>query len=233
MGQVAHLLIFDIDGTLTNFAGATGRAFNATFESVLGQTGPWGKVLPHGKTDRAILRECLTACGIDGDFSAIFSRFIEPYLHNLREAVENASAARLMPGVRELLEALALDSRARLALGTGNIERGARMKLQRLEVDTFFPVGGFGDFAEERLTLLRDAIQNATHHYRCTFSPETTWVIGDTVYDVEAGQALGLRTLGVATGGLHSMEDLQRAKPDVVLENLSNTDAVIKALGIK
>lgn len=228
-----HLLIFDIDGTLTNFAGATGAAFNATFESLFGQPGPWGKVRPHGKTDRAILRECLTTCGIDGDFSAIFSQFVDPYLRNLRKALETASAARLMPGVRELLEALAVENRIRLALGTGNIERGARMKLKHLEVDTFFPVGGFGDFAEERLTLLRDAIQNATRHYRCTFSPETTWVIGDTTFDIEAGQALGLRTLGVATGGLHTVEDLQRARPDVVLENLSNTDAAIKALAIK
>jgi phosphoglycolate phosphatase len=228
-----HLLIFDIDGTLTNFAGATGAAFNATFESFFGQPGPWGKVRPHGKTDRAILRECLTACDIDGDFSVIFSQFVEPYLRNLRNALETASAARLMPGVRELLEALSVDTRVRLALGTGNIEQGARMKLRRLEVDTFFPVGGFGDFAEERLPLLRDAIRNATRHYQCTFSPQTTWVIGDTTFDIEAGQALGLCTLGVATGGLHSIEDLQQAKPDVVLENLSNTDAALKALGIK
>lgn len=227
-----YLLIFDIDGTLTSFAGATGAAFNRTFQSLFGRPGPWGKVLPHGKTDRAILRECLDVCGIDGDLGAIASQFVEPYLRNLRHALETASAARLMPGVRELLETLARESRAHLALGTGNIERAARMKLHRLGVNNFFPVGGFGDFAEERHTMLADAIQNATRYYRCSFAPETTWVIGDTTYDIDAGRALGLRTLGVATGGLHTIEDLRRTEPDLLFENLSDTKVVIKSLGL-
>lgn len=228
-----HLLIFDIDGTLATFAGITGRAFNRTFQQLYGQPGPWGKVLPHGKTDRAILRECLTAISLDGNFDTNFSTFVEAYLPNLRDGFLNADGIRLMPGVRGLLERLAAMDNACLALGTGNIERAARMKVKHLQIGDFFPVGGFGDFAEERRNLLKDAIHRATEHYQCTFAPDKTWVIGDTIYDIEGGKALGLRTLGVATGGLHKIEDLRRAEPDLLFEDLSNTNAVMESLGVQ
>ena len=138
-----------------------------------------------------------------------------------------------MPGVRELLDKLAPNKTVCLALGTGNIERAARMKLRHLNVESFFPVGGFGEFTEERRELLADAVKNASHHFQCTFSPQNTWVIGDTAYDIEGAQALGLRALGVATGGLFSMDDLRRAKPDLLFEDLSDTERVIASLNIK
>ncbi|MBU1707191.1 HAD hydrolase-like protein, partial [bacterium] len=209
-----HLLIFDIDGTLATFAGITRVAFNQTFEHMFGQPGPWGQVLPHGKTDRAILRECLDVVKVNGNFDAMFSKFLDIYLHNLKVALQNADKPKLMPGVRELLERLAPSNTVCLALGTGNIERAARMKLRHLDVESFFPVGGFGEFTEERSDLLADAVENATRYFHCTFPSENTWVIGDTTYDIEGAQALGLRALAVATGGLFSSDDLRRAKPD-------------------
>jgi phosphoglycolate phosphatase-like HAD superfamily hydrolase len=227
----AHLFIFDIDGTLATFAGITGRAFNRTFQELHGQPGPWGKVLPHGRTDRMILRECFAVAGVDGDFDANFKTFIARYLRNLEEAFQTASGPRVMPGVCELLERLDADSSAFLALGTGNVERAAHIKLEHLNLNTFFPIGGFGDHADERKQVIADAIQNAATHYECDFAPQRSWVIGDTPYDIEAGQALGLRTLAVATGGLHTLEDLRPFTPDVLLESLADTEGVIKMIG--
>ena len=227
-----HLLIFDIDGTLATFAGLTRVAFNQTFEHLFGQPGPWGQVLPHGKTDRAILRECLDVVQINGNFDAMFSKFVDNYLRDLEAILQTASKPKLMPGVRELLERLAPSNTVYLALGTGNIEKAARMKLRYLNVDTFFPVGGFGDVAFERSDLLADAVENAARHFQCTFPPENTWVIGDTTYDIEGAQAVGLRALAVATGGLFSSDDLRRAKPDLLFEDLSDTELVIKSLNL-
>jgi phosphoglycolate phosphatase-like HAD superfamily hydrolase len=125
------------------------------------------------------------------------------------------------------------DSSAFLALGTGNVERAARMKLEHVGLNPFFPVGGFGDDAEERKEAIADAVRNATLHYQRSFAPELSWVIGDTPYDIEAGRALGLRTLAVATGGLHTIDDLRYAAPDVVLENLSDTERVLRAIELE
>jgi phosphoglycolate phosphatase len=227
-----HLLIFDIDGTLTSFAGITGKAFNDTFEELYHQPGPWGRVPPHGRTDRVILRECFAAVGVDGDLDENFRAFIAPYLRNLQEALRTATGAHLMLGVRELMERLNGNPSAHLALGTGNIERAARMKLEHLGLNDFFPVGGFGDNAEHRVTVIEEAIRNAERHYECPFVAETTWVIGDTTYDIEAGKVLRLRTLGVATGGLHSIEDLAKAQPNLLLESLADTDFVVRSIGL-
>lgn len=231
--MVGHLFIFDIDGTLASFGGITGKAFNRTFQELHGQPGPWGKVLPHGRTDRMILRECFAVAGVDGDFDVHFRIFIESYLCNLREAFQTTTGARVLPGVIELLNRLDADSSAFLALGTGNVERAARMKLEHVGLNPFFPVGGFGDDAEERKEAIADAVRNATLHYQRSFAPELSWVIGDTPYDIEAGRALGLRTLAVATGGLHTIDDLRYAAPDVVLENLSDTERVLRAIELE
>ncbi len=230
--MVAHLFIFDIDGTIASFGGITGRAFNRTFEQLYDRPGPWGKVLPHGRTDRVILRECFAVASVDGDFDAHFRMFIETYLRNLSESLQTASGARVLPGIRELFERLDSNPSAFLALGTGNVERAARVKLEHLGLNPFFPVGGFGDNADERKEAIADAVRNATLHYQRSFAPERSWVIGDTPYDIEAGQALGLRTLAVATGGLHTMDDLQRATPDVLLENLAETERVVRVTGL-
>ena len=106
------------------------------------------------------------------------------------------------------------------------------MKLRHLNVESFFPVGGFGEFTEERHVLLRDAVDNAARYFQCTFPPQNTWVIGDTTYDLKGAQALGLRTLAVATGGLFSFDDLRHAKPDLLFEDLSDTERVVKSLNL-
>ena len=52
-----------------------------------------------------------------------------------------------MPGVRELLDALAPRDDVYLALLTGNYETGARLKLEYFDLWRYFPCGAFGDEA--------------------------------------------------------------------------------------
>jgi phosphoglycolate phosphatase-like HAD superfamily hydrolase len=55
-------------------------------------------------------------------------------------------------------------------------------------------------------------------------------VIGDTVHDIEGGKAVGVKTMGVATGGAFSYDELVAVGADVVFRDLSDTTAVMKAL---
>jgi phosphoglycolate phosphatase-like HAD superfamily hydrolase len=112
------------------------------------------------------------------------------------------------------------------------MEAGARLKIGHFGLNLYFPVGGFGDYHHQRAYILRDAIRHAEEHWQRTFTPEDTWVIGDTVHDIEGGKAVGLKTMGVATGGAFSYEDLLAAGADVVFRDLSDTAAVMKALGL-
>ena len=56
--------------------------------------------------------------------------------------------------------------------------------------------------------------------------PRDAVVIGDTPLDVGCAAHVGARSLAVATGS-HSVEELRAAGADVVLQDLSDTDAVL------
>jgi phosphoglycolate phosphatase len=228
------LLIFDIDGTLTYLDGATRRAFDAAYIKLFGVHVSTDGLKLHGRTDPLIFRDLHQLSGLGGDLENAFSRFREAYLEVLPSSIASSAKARLLPGVNELLEALAArPNQTALALGTGNMEAGARIKTGHFGLNRFFPIGGFGDTHHDRADLLRDAIRNAEVYHRHSFSPAETWVIGDTVHDIEGGKALGLRTMGVATGGAFSFDDLVAEGADVVFHDLSDTKAVLAAFGLE
>jgi phosphoglycolate phosphatase-like HAD superfamily hydrolase len=87
-----------------------------------------------------------------------------------------------------------------LGLATGNIEPGARLKLDRGGLNRYFSFGGFGSDSEHRATVVRKAAEAGTQKHDKAIRPEDIFVIGDTPLDVEAGKAAGFKTVGVATG---------------------------------
>ena len=227
------LLIFDIDGTLTSLDGATRRAFDAAYLRVFGVHAAIGSLKLHGRTDPVIFKELHELSGRKGSEKDNFPRFREVYLEELPRAIRFTPKARLQPGIPELLSEL--ESRpkdAALALGTGNMEAGARMKIGFFGLNHYFPVGGFGDAHHERCRILLDAVYRAEAYYRADFDPEDIWVIGDTIHDVEGGKINRFRTMGVATGGAFTADELRASNADVVFDDLSDTASVLSAFGL-
>ncbi|MBI5059758.1 haloacid dehalogenase-like hydrolase [candidate division KSB1 bacterium] len=227
------LLIFDIDGTLTHLDGATRRAFDAAFRAAFGTPAQISDIPMHGRTDPMIFRDCFAASGLGETWNVAYQEFRPHYLRELPACIAASERKRLLPGVPELLSALAASSdQPALALGTGNMEDGARLKIGHFDLNRYFPVGGFGDRHEVRTEIMRDAVANSCVHYARNFDLNNTWVIGDTIYDIEGGRAIGARTLGVATGGAFSADQLRAAEGDVVIDDLSDTRAVLDIFGI-
>jgi len=54
-------------------------------------------------------------------------------------------------------------------------------------------------------------------------------IIGDTPADIDCGRAIGARPIAVATGR-YSVQELADHNPVAVFEDLSDTDAVMKAI---
>ena len=125
------LLIFDIDGTLTFSDGATSRAMKTVFQQMTGVVeGTKGVVMP-GMTDAQIFRQMLRNADITLErFPEMFREFQPRYFRVMKDELANATKARLLPGVRELLDYLATDDRFALALGSGNLEVSGREKLR-------------------------------------------------------------------------------------------------------
>lgn len=223
------LLIFDIDGTITHLDGATSRAYLRAFKKIYGVEPVTEGLSMHGRTDPLIFRECFERSGLKGDWRAGYEAFKPHYLADLPDSIRTSERARLHVGVRELLAALAeAPDEFALALGTGNMEAGARVKIGHFELNDYFPVGGYGDEHEERHLILRDAVNVSALHYGKSFTPENTWVIGDTEHDVRGAQRIGVRALGVATGGKYSVEMLAETGADEVRADLSQTAELLE-----
>src|SRR5258707_7502995 len=155
----SRLILFDIDGTLVLTGGAGGRAMTLAFEELFGVTEAFRGIPMAGRTDSWILADAAAAHGIPPDARAL-SRFSDTYLRHLATEITDDRRPRygVMPGVRELLDALDHRDDVFLALLTGNYEAGARLKLERFDLWRYFRCGAFGDNAPDRNSLMPRAI---------------------------------------------------------------------------
>jgi phosphoglycolate phosphatase-like HAD superfamily hydrolase len=227
------LVLFDVDGTLVDTAGAGRRALQAAFEAVHGLTGVaarTARVEFSGKTDPAIVAEMCAALALpetaDGE---VFER---AYLAALTaEMGRHDPRRRVLPGVLPLLEALAARPRVHLGLLTGNVEAGARAKLAPFGLNPFFPTGGYGSDHADRREVARCAAARVAGHAGCDLGAAAVVVVGDTELDVDCARAHGFRAVAVLTGWC-SREALEAAAPDVLLPDLSDLETALRALGI-
>jgi phosphoglycolate phosphatase-like HAD superfamily hydrolase len=155
--------------------------------------------------------------------------FLDSYVHFLSLELPQRVGA-LLPGVLELLEKLKTRPQVVLALLTGNVVRGARLKLQHYGVWHFFEFGAFADDHHDRNELGPFARARAQEKHGQEFSAAQIDVIGDTPRDIACGKAIDARTIAIATG-TWSRAQLSTHNPDFLFDDLSNVDDVIRTLG--
>lgn len=225
-----RLVLFDIDGTLLTAAGAGRVAVARAMEEVFG---PVGSLAHHpfgGKTDPQIAFEVLGPLGwAPAEIEARLPALFERYLAYLAEELPRSGRARLMPGVVPLLDALAQERHATLGLLTGNLARGAAIKLAHFGLDGRFGIGAFGSDHGDRHELPAIAVARAEAAVGHRHFGKEIVIIGDTEHDVACGRSLGVRAIAVATGPF-GVADLAAHEPDHVFADLSDTDAVLRAI---
>ncbi len=227
-----RLVLFDIDGTLMLTGGAGMRAFFRAFELVFGIPVRTEVIRPDGKTDPLIAKELLDYFGRRDQWTAESSAALfSAYLELLKEEMSLALSMRaveVLPGVVDLLKALASDERYALGLVTGNLEGGAAIKLEASDLNRYFRFGGYGSDSEDRTELIRRAIQRGTQ----LVSPaavDASIVIGDTPLDIIHGHAAGAAIVAVASAR-YSIADLERHDPDLLVGSLAPISAVLRFL---
>jgi phosphoglycolate phosphatase len=222
------LLLWDIDGTLLSSGGAGMRALQAAFQKEFVPNGLLNDIEFAGRTDRWIMRRIFEKFGLEAS-EANFQRLTEAYLQHLPSALA-LGPARVLPGVRELLAAAARKPRVAQGLLTGNLERGAAVKLGFHGLWESFHFGAFGDDSELRDELGPFALRRARERHGFEFPPGKVWIIGDTPHDVACARVIGANALAVATGG-YTAEALAGCSPNALLSDLSNPEAFWNALG--
>ena len=222
-----RLILWDIDSTLINSGAAGQHALIRATKERFGSDDLTGVEIA-GRTDRAIARQILTKYQAPISDAAIDS-FLDRYVALLPEELPRRNG-RVLPGVRELMEYLIQQPDKTIGLLTGNLERGAKLKLAHYDLWQFFPFGAFSDDHHDRNQLGPCAVRRAAAHAGFEFRPEQVDVVGDTGHDVACGKAFGARTIAVATGSW-SRERLTEYAPDFLFDDLANVDEVKRKLG--
>ena len=224
-----RLFLFDLDGTLVSTGGAGLRALSLAFFDLYGIRDAMRLINPSGKTDPAIFREMVqTLLGRDLN-PGEGERLAERYLAHLAGEVLVPGAKGALDGVREFLDHLSARKDNVIALGTGNLERGARLKLRPHGLNDYFPTGGFGSDAEDRADVLRFGHRRAQERAGEPISAESVFVIGDTPLDIQAARRAGFRSIGVASGG-STIDVLAACSPDHVMPDMTHAFSWLERL---
>lgn len=218
------LLLFDIDGTLLKPVGLGRAAFEAALKEATGGDGAVAFTF-EGLLDPQIAARALEQRGRPATPDAV-ARLLDAYVTRLA-ASDPPPGDLACPGVRAVLAQAAGRGHC-AALLTGNLRKGAAIKLDFAALSSFFGLdgpgspllGAFGDEAPERWRLVPLAVERSVRAFGRTFSAQETWVVGDSARDVEAARKAGVRCAAVATG-LTPREELARLRPDVLLQDLS------------
>jgi len=222
-----YVCLFDIDGTLLDTGGAGRAAMLAAFDTEFGIQEPTQEVSMAGRTDRAIIAELFAIYGFRDD-EQTWQRFLDAYLEHLPRQLAQRDGL-VLPGVRDLLESLALREDVLLGLLTGNYRQGALLKLEYYRLRHFFGFGGYGDRHHHRDDIAREALAELAGHHPHAIDPGRVWVIGDTPADVRCGRAIAANVIAVGTGA-YDMEDLHAAGPDQLLPNLADRQSFLELL---
>jgi phosphoglycolate phosphatase-like HAD superfamily hydrolase len=224
-----RLALFDIDCTLIDAHGAGGRAIFAAIEETYGVSGALDGYTFHGRTDPAIVRDLAGRWGIPPDEAeAGVDECLRHYVARLRAEVADGHM-EVLPGVRELVTALAADRRVVLGLLTGNVAEGAQVKLAQTGVAALFRVGAYGSDSACRPDLPAVAVRRAEEVVGRRFTGKEIAVVGDTPADITCGAALGVKAVAVATG-THSVDELAAHAPDYLFADLSDWRAAYEAI---
>jgi phosphoglycolate phosphatase len=224
-----RLVLWDIDHTLIENAGVSKQIYATGFAMLTGHTALHA-AQTDGRTDQEIMAEMIAEHGGRSyDWPQIMSA-----LERAGAAHHDVLAARgtVLPGVAELVTALAERPDVVQTVVTGNIRANAQVKLSALGLARFFDleVGGYGSDHVDRHRLVESARKRAATKYGPEYGEAGhAIVIGDTPRDIEAARLGGADILAVASGR-HGADELRAAGAQRVFADLADTAEMLRYL---
>jgi phosphoglycolate phosphatase-like HAD superfamily hydrolase len=227
-----RVVLFDVDGTLLTMGRAARDAFADALSEAAGRPIDPDGYSFSGKTDPQIARDILSLHGVGGDdLEAAIPKTIALYVRHMSEDRGRLRDARLLPGVRELLLALAGRPDVRTALLTGNVEPGARVKIGHFGLDGFFDfsISCFGSDHADRYRLPALALERARRALDPGITGRQIVLVGDSEHDVLCSRPIGARSVAVSTGWTPAAK-LRALKPDALLDDFADTERAVSAI---
>jgi HAD superfamily hydrolase (TIGR01509 family) len=195
--QMARFVVLDVDGTLMDTNYLHTEAWARAFEEV-GHRIPRARLHKQiGKGSSLLIREFVedeeTEERIDELHSEIYAE-LQEYGHPL-------------PGAKELISSLR-ERGYEVWFVTSAKDEELEHHIQELEAEGRIS-GVVNSSAVENPKPAPDIFELALQ--KAGASPDETVAVGDAVWDVEAADAAGIRTVAVLTGGAFSRQELEEA----------------------
>jgi phosphoglycolate phosphatase-like HAD superfamily hydrolase len=224
------LIIFDLDQTLVDFIPVhdevTRRVFKRFFnvDVRLTEIDFTGKSLTENFSELARLKD------IPEDvFRKKSNQLLESYETTFGESLPRDAAKYILLGVRELLSELSKTDHI-VALYTGGSPKIVKQVFRATDLGRYFKFCFYGTETETRSDMVKLAINEAEKLTGQKFRDKSIVIIGDSVRDIECGKLFNALTIAVATG-FHSAEDLLKAEPDYVFDNLKDYRKALRVIG--
>ena len=224
------LVLFDIDGTMIYPGNGAKRALSKVIFKQFGikVNVTYGNTA--GRTDRWIIKDIVKRAGVNNCLiDEKMNDVINDYLILIKEEYNKENDAKIFPGVVEVLEELSKNENIYLSLMTGNMEKGARIKLSPFGINKYFPFGAFGEDAIYRDELAEVAVKKAKDLYGISFYGSNLVIIGDTANDVLCGKKFNARSIAIVRRPEY-LEEIRKAKPDYLFTGFEETDKVLNAI---
>ena len=219
------ILFWDIDGTLLTTGKAGVPAWEAAVRETTGKEFQLSSIRVPGLTDYQIAARTFELLGVPA-IGDLLKRMVTRY-EELLPSTLPLKQGRVLPNVREILDALRSRTDVRSYLLTGNTRAGAHAKLTHYDLLKYFPDGGFAEDQGKRSTIAKRALELARRSGPVT--ADRIFVIGDTPHDIECAAPIEARTIAVATGGF-TVEELSAHHPWRVFTELPPPSAFLRLI---
>jgi pyrophosphatase PpaX len=207
-----NAVLFDLDGTLVNTIPLIFAAYEHTLAAHVPGFRPSRRVIVGnlGRSLDDILYDYAVAAGA-GDAGPLSRQMLETYRSFQRENLDRL--VEPYEGMRETLAGLR-ERGLTLGLVTSKVEWAARMSYERYGLGEFLSVLVFHDDTERHKPDPQPLLFAAS---KSGLDPARAAYVGDSVHDMAAGRAAGMRAIG-ALWGPSEREELERAGADALAE---------------
>lgn len=205
-----YLIFFDINGTLIERDERTDLPFGNAINTLLKVEDAMTGVDTSARSDHDVFIEVLGKYQLEYT-DKLWQEFLGLYQEQL-EIFKDSDVWRDNVDAIEFVNWLK-DTDHHLALITGELSIGAKYKLEKIGLWSYFYAGGFGEDGLKRFDIARAALEKCHD-----LDYDQVIVIGDTVLDIQTARHINAEIVSITTGS-HSREKLQAENPDYIIDS--------------